>query len=399
MKNGKKWLTIVLALAMTTMPAYGYTRTQSILYDEAKLNFNNEDKTTVAEPIIIDGITYLPLRAMSNLLGLNIGWNQESKTVSLNAALNNDSNLQAELQAKNYEITMLRQELETLRNKTNTSTTNTNTTNNTITTTTTNNTTTSTTTNSNSYNKTYGTDILGTEITATRRMLDDDYSDYFSNLDFDFYVSLSGSRLKILVSVVGTADNREFRRLSNSQIKNFIEDVCEAVRDRHDDIVISGEIENDDTGKTLYTFSYSKSDRLTYSSDSSSSYSYSSDSSYYDDDVRRDLERIVNNAGRVYIDDYDSSIGIDKFYVTEMSSSTIYASMYLDISSSDRAKNAWNINAGYENNSDLKRYLINFSEDLRENYNIIYTIYDYRTGTNVGTYNYDSNRINLNTIS
>lgn len=388
MKNGKKWLALSMSAALLATPIYGagYSKNQIVQYGGTNLVYNDEDKTDAVQPIVIEGTTYLPIRAMSNLLGLNIGWSQASKTVTIDGVLSTSSSLQAELQAKNYEITMLRRELETLRGQTVTPPSN--------------NTSSSNNSSSSSYDTTYGTDILGTEITATRRALEDEFSDYFDDIEFDFSLSLSGSRLKLLISIDGTSENREFRRLSSSKVKAFVEDVCEEIRDRHEDIAISGEIENDDTGKTLYTFSYSKGDNLSFSS-SSSSDSSSSSSSYSRDEegIKAELERIVTRAGKVYINDYDSSIGIDRFYVREMSDSTIYASLYLDLSSSESAKDAWNRNTGYNNNDELRRQLSNFSDDLKENYNIKYTIYDYRSGTTLGTYDYDDNRIDLNQIS
>ena len=38
----------------------------------------------VVEPFIIDGTTYLPVRAVSSALGLDVSWNDQTKTVELN---------------------------------------------------------------------------------------------------------------------------------------------------------------------------------------------------------------------------------------------------------------------------------------------------------------------------
>ena len=37
----------------------------------------------VVEPFIIDGTTYLPVRAICNALGLKVNWNSETNTVEL----------------------------------------------------------------------------------------------------------------------------------------------------------------------------------------------------------------------------------------------------------------------------------------------------------------------------
>ena len=39
----------------------------------------------VVEPFIIDGTTYLPVRALSNALGFDVGWDNATSTVSISS--------------------------------------------------------------------------------------------------------------------------------------------------------------------------------------------------------------------------------------------------------------------------------------------------------------------------
>lgn len=53
-----------------------------ITFDGKQINPKDADGNTV-EPFIINGTTYLPVRAVSDSLGLNVDWNSQTKTVVL----------------------------------------------------------------------------------------------------------------------------------------------------------------------------------------------------------------------------------------------------------------------------------------------------------------------------
>lgn len=66
-----------------------YSDTVQRFYNNIKITLNGTEITpkdvngNVVEPFIIDGTTYLPVRAISNALGLNVDWNGETQTVIL----------------------------------------------------------------------------------------------------------------------------------------------------------------------------------------------------------------------------------------------------------------------------------------------------------------------------
>lgn len=79
----------ILILSICTVYASIGTRTASLAYDNIKIILDGKEIVptdsdgNAVEPFIIDGTTYLPVRGISNALGLEVGWNGETKTVEL----------------------------------------------------------------------------------------------------------------------------------------------------------------------------------------------------------------------------------------------------------------------------------------------------------------------------
>ncbi|AGK99906.1 stalk domain-containing protein [Desulfoscipio gibsoniae] len=75
-------ITAIAIFACTGLVSAGTEGLQAIA---AKFNFNiNGQNITLPEqqqPVVIDGKTYLPVRAMGEVLEKRIGWNQQTKTV------------------------------------------------------------------------------------------------------------------------------------------------------------------------------------------------------------------------------------------------------------------------------------------------------------------------------
>lgn len=92
----KKMLTAALMLCligMLSMPCFaaGEARTEhvSITYRSIRITLDGvtlnpcDAEGNAAEPFILNGTTYLPVRAIAGALGLDVSWNGESSTVSL----------------------------------------------------------------------------------------------------------------------------------------------------------------------------------------------------------------------------------------------------------------------------------------------------------------------------
>ena len=83
-------ITIValMALATTAFAANEVTVTEAgnfhIYYNDVEKGFTDVNGTVV-RPIVLEGTTYLPVRAASELVGLSASWNGETSTVALTA--------------------------------------------------------------------------------------------------------------------------------------------------------------------------------------------------------------------------------------------------------------------------------------------------------------------------
>ena len=79
---------LVISLSVAVFATTG-TKTAELAYRGIKITLNDEEITprdatgSVVEPFIIDGTTYLPVRAVSDALGLNVEWDGANFTVKL----------------------------------------------------------------------------------------------------------------------------------------------------------------------------------------------------------------------------------------------------------------------------------------------------------------------------
>lgn len=78
---------LVFALIATAYAAYEKSATLyyndiSVTLDGQKIALKDANGSTV-DPFIVDGTTYLPIRAVANALDLNVDWNSQTKTVLL----------------------------------------------------------------------------------------------------------------------------------------------------------------------------------------------------------------------------------------------------------------------------------------------------------------------------
>lgn len=85
---------VCLVAAIFAVPALAKTGKQSaeLAYRDIKITLDGSTLTprdangTVVEPFIIDGTTYLPLRAVAEALGLDVQWDSATSTVILSSS-------------------------------------------------------------------------------------------------------------------------------------------------------------------------------------------------------------------------------------------------------------------------------------------------------------------------
>ena len=82
-------LTLVMPVLVVPALAANASKEATLYYRDIKITLN--DQPVVAkdaagnevEPFIIDGTTYLPVRGVAGILGIDVGWDSETNTVKL----------------------------------------------------------------------------------------------------------------------------------------------------------------------------------------------------------------------------------------------------------------------------------------------------------------------------
>lgn len=86
--SGVVFTMIIFVFAVPALAA-SFSRTATLEYNDIKITINGTVMTpkdangNVVEPFIIDGTTYLPVRAVSGAFGYDVAWNDSTKTVTL----------------------------------------------------------------------------------------------------------------------------------------------------------------------------------------------------------------------------------------------------------------------------------------------------------------------------
>ena len=96
-KANRRWKDILLGAVLTAVlsclvipsVAYSGNKTASLYYDDIKVVMDGTTLTlrdsdgNIVEPFIINGTTYLPIRAIAEALNMDVGWNGATSTVTL----------------------------------------------------------------------------------------------------------------------------------------------------------------------------------------------------------------------------------------------------------------------------------------------------------------------------
>ena len=320
----------VTALTATSIGAANYSRTINATYKNIKVNYNGTTSTLSTEPFLVNGSTYVPLRAVSEVMGADVKWDGVNNIVMINggnntssinnsqlAALQQDVSLkEAQIQSLNTQITQLQAELANYKNSSNTTT------------------------------STSGSDITSTELQATEDLLNKDYTNELSDdIDMDYDLTKKSSSLKLILSYTEKSENTAFNKISQKKVANYLEDICAVIAEKHSDIAITGSIEYKDND--VVTFEYSKKGKLTYS--------YGFDSDDVDKYVEDNYSKFTVYGESVSIKDVSASIG----------SSTITCTLSIDPTSNSSFLTAWN-----ERESKVYDFLDDMSSDIIQKFNI-----------------------------
>lgn len=369
----KKGIVIMMLCTLLVLPMQAASGHE--MKEVQKVNmgiyYNGIRKDLSVAPLLIDNITYLPVREVCEAADVTVKWTKSNLYLS-GSPYNSEYSLQAQLQAKDYEIASLKRELQALRKTLGIVT--------------------DTTSDVMPFEQTFGTDILGTELTATAKELKRLYGNYFAGVTLDFSVTLSNKQVSIHISYDTREEDKVFDGFTDSRVRNFIEAVCETVRERHDDVILTGNIKYNTSSQ--YSFTYSRQDHLIYSK-GSSSYGLT-------DYLEADILAILKDARSIEIDDYRASIRIEKMEAAisnKREEVTFY--LYLDLTNSSDVKAAWKANEGTNNDIVLRSELRALARQIsREtDYDVYGEIYDEETDKKAATYDYQEDSLKTYSLS
>ena len=378
-KNYKK-LCFVLGLSTVfsagIVDAANYTKTLKATYRNIRVSYNGTIKSIDQEPFAIDGSTYVPVRAVGELVGANVTWDGPNNLIKITSTASNtvptDNSaqliaLQQQLQTSNYNLALAQREVETLKAELATYKNNT----------------------SNPSSST-GTSISSEQLTATEDYLVDNYSEYFRNIEFDFDLRKSSSYLVLTISYDTRNENTAYDELSQTKIDTFLEKVCDEIANRHADIDIEGTIEyTRSSAIEKASFEYnSKKDKVT--TDYGLSQKALADIVY---DVKSSIE-LQGFVNGFPISDVQADIATS-------SSGTSIVRIYINDNNMNNFKDTWNanINSTYT----LIRQLDSIIEEINLEYDDKYDvdIALYRASSNNKIADFDGSRgtISMYTIN
>jgi hypothetical protein len=189
--------------------AEGAQNTVQAIYKNLKIICNGQAATLTTQPVIINGSTYLPVRALANVLNKNVDWNEAKQEITITDKTNSEvESLKAQLAERDLQITLLQAQLD--------------------------------------KNKVMDIDDLEDQ-------LNDDYDDYE---DIEWNFSLKGDEEDVTVRIDIDLDDfdDEWDDLSKSDIKDFLQDVCDDILEEFEDADISGVIRDSSAKKELVSF-------------------------------------------------------------------------------------------------------------------------------------------------
>lgn len=275
-KKKKMVIAFVVMLSILILPAAQYShasvlkKTVDAWYRDIKIVANGTQVQMPLEPFIMNDSTYVPVRAISEILGKNVAWDGATSSITItdkpgsNVAVLNNTIMQ-----QNAEITRLKAEIADLKEQLD------------------------------------DAESSSGDLSDLEDELQDDYYDYFDDIEFD--ISLDGDEDDIQVEI--TFDGDDYRDawddLSDSEINDFLQDMADDILNEFDDADIEGTVEDTDNDDVLVEF--------TVDSDGD----VSTDGAVDIDD----LEDELNDDYESYFDDFDISITLSgdedniKFYV------------------------------------------------------------------------------------
>jgi hypothetical protein len=318
---------------MSAVYATGNIKKLDAWFGDIKLIKNHQQITLDTQPFIVDGTTYVPVRALSTLFNKDISWDGSTRTITITDRTDPEvETLKQQLEGKNFQISQLEAKIKLLETE---------------------------------LSKKDSVDMDDLE-----NDLNNDYGEYE---DIQFEISLSGDEDDIQVKIYVDLDDYEdeWDDLTSSKKKDFLQDICDDILDVYPDADIEGYIKDDSSGSKLLSFSTSSSGKVSINSSSTADIDDLEDElddDYYDyfDDIVLSIELeedddditfYVNINYNTYGDEWDD--------LSDSQIKTFMAKIYNDIE--DEFENSYIEGYVYDtyNKKNLAKYYKNSSGTVK----------------------------------
>lgn len=239
MRLNKKFLSIMLIASMTTgalsLSAASLTKTAKLFYNNIRVKVDGQYQPTNVEPFMIDGTVYVSLRDAAQLTNNKVNWNKMDQSVEISTGQYKPSDYEQELASKNAEIMQLRSQLKKLQDEI-------------------------------ENDKPTTSDQEDENSKLIERMLKSLEKEYSRshNIEWDFDLEEDDGTLLLEVSYDGYYDQKDFNKMSNTTVENFVQSICKFIHKEYGSIDIEGQLYNTDNNEKISEFSYTKKGKYKY---------------------------------------------------------------------------------------------------------------------------------------
>ncbi|MDF2545634.1 MAG: copper amine oxidase domain protein [Anaerosolibacter sp.] len=263
--NKKKMIvvTIVITMLLLSLNSIGYAsqikKTVDAWYSNIKVVANGAEVAMDVEPFIVDGRTYVPVRAVADIFNKDVQWDGTNYKVIINNKPDPTvTYLYSRIAEKDTQIAALQKQVADLEVQ---------------------------------LSKGNG------DIDDLENQLNDDYEEY-EDIDFKIYLNGDEDDIEVEIYVDLHDFDDEWDALTSSDIKYYLQDIVDDIVDEFEDADIEGYIEDEDSGDTLVDFSVDSDGDVTLDS-------------LNDDADMGDLEDELDDEYYNYFDNFILSVKLD----------------------------------------------------------------------------------------
>lgn len=308
------------ALLSNTSFAASAKKQLEVAYNNIKVKYNNQEVAidSSLEPFMVNGTTFIPLRAMGNVFGKQVSWDSVNKVVNVADATAADGTTIAELQsqitAKDTRINSLLVEIQVLKQEL---------------------------ADAEEVTEVYDLDSMESD-------LNDDFEDY---KDTDATITLKGDEDDVIVKVY--VDPKKWaNNLTSAKQEIYLQNIVNEILEKYGDADIEGTVVSDEDADVLVSFTVDNSGNVDVDSEGS-------DIDDLQDNLNEDYGDYQNGDFTFTLSGDEDDITI-KVYVTETD--------WADLSSSKQNALISNLTGDIEDafsGVDITGYIINSKNNSR----------------------------------